>query len=303
MYSFTEHKSLYMTGLINKWLKIRYPQNFIIKNPLTGTFLIALFVFGFAVLYKPFNAHAAKALNFGATMAVYSFLSGFFIFLSIRLLKTFRYFSDSTDWNIFKELLSVFIVLLALGIAIYLLGFIIEPSAYRLNISTLLNSLKGAFLTGIIPLFFFTATNYRYLLSDKINQIEDSVALPGLKSQPPEDLIQISSQLKKEELSFYPSQFLYAESDGNYVVFYLNINNQVKKEIIRNSINNIEQQLSGIPYILRIHRAFIVNLKKVRNRQGNTLGYLIKLTESEFKIPVSRKNTKVFNNLLALYHN
>jgi DNA-binding LytR/AlgR family response regulator len=226
-----------------------------------------------------------------------------FIFLSIRLLKTFRYFSDSTDWNIFKELLSVFIVLLALGIAIYLLGFIIEPSAYRLNISTLLNSLKGAFLTGIIPLFFFTATNYRYLLSDNINQTEDSVVRPGSKSQPPEDLIQISSQLKKEELSFYPSQFLYAESDGNYVVFYLNINNQVKKEIIRNSINNIEQQLSGIPYILRIHRAFIVNLKKVRSRQGNTLGYLIKLTESEFKIPVSRKNTKVFNNLLALYHN
>jgi DNA-binding LytR/AlgR family response regulator len=96
---------------------------------------------------------------------------------------------------------------------------------------------------------------------------------------------------------------LYAESDGNYVVFYLCINNQLKKEIIRNSINNIEQQLSGIPYILWIHRAFIVNLKKVRSRQGNTLGYLIKLNESEFKIPVSRKNTKVFNNLLALYHN
>ena len=303
MYSFTEHKSHYMTGLINKCLKIRYPQNFIIKNPFTGTLLITLFVFGFAVLYKPFNAHAAKALNFGVTMAVYSLLSGLFIFLSITILKAFRYFSDSTDWNIFKELLSVFIVLLVLGIAIYLLGFIIEPSAYRLNISTFLNSLKGAFLTGIIPLFFFTATNYRYLLTENLNQNKDGIGEPGLEKQSPEDLIQISSQLKKEELSFYPSQFLYAESDGNYVVFYLCINSQLKKEIIRNSINNIEEQLSGIPYILRIHRAFIVNLKKVRSRQGNTLGYLLKLNESEFKIPVSRKNTKVFNNLLALYHN
>jgi DNA-binding LytR/AlgR family response regulator len=236
-------------------------------------------------------------------MAVYSLLSGLFIFLSITILKAFRYFSDSTDWNIFKELLSVFIVLLVLGIAIYLLGFIIEPSAYRLNISTFLNSLKGAFLTGIIPLFFFTATNYRYLLTENLNQNKDGIGEPGLEKQSQEDLIQISSQLKKEELSFYPSQFLYAESDGNYVVFYLCINSQLKKEIIRNSINNIEEQLSGIPYILRIHRAFIVNLKKVRSRQGNTLGYLLKLNESEFKIPVSRKNTKVFNNLLALYHN
>jgi LytTr DNA-binding domain len=303
MYSFTEHKSLYMTIQIIKWFKIKYPQNFIIKNPFTGTLLITLFVFGFAVLYKPFNAHAAKALNFGATMAVYSFLSGLFIFLSIIVLKTFRYFSDSFDWNIFKELLSVFIVLLALGIAIYLLGFIIEPSAYRLNISTFLNSLKGAFLTGIIPLFFFTATNYRYLLSESLDQDAVSVAAQGTENQPHEDLIQISSRLKKEELSFYPSQFLYAESDGNYVVFYLSIKGQLKKEIIRNSINNIEDQLSGIPYILRIHRAFIVNLNKVRSKQGNTLGYLLKLNESDFKIPVSRKNTKVFNNLLALYHN
>jgi DNA-binding LytR/AlgR family response regulator len=76
----------------------------------------------------------------------------------------------------------------------------------------------------------------------------------------------------------------------------------VKKEIIRNSINNIEQQLSGIPYFLRIHRAFIVNLKKVRSKQGNTLGYLIKLAGPEFKIPVSRKNTRIFNELSALYH-
>jgi Response regulator of the LytR/AlgR family len=95
---------------------------------------------------------------------------------------------------------------------------------------------------------------------------------------------------------------MYAESDGNYVVFYLNKNNLVKKEIIRNSINNIEQQLSEIPYFLRTHRAFIVNLKKVRNKQGNTLGYQIKLSDSEFKIPVSRKNTEIFNKLLAQYH-
>jgi DNA-binding LytR/AlgR family response regulator len=140
------------------------------------------------------------------------------------------------------------------------------------------------------------------LFSESIDLNIGNVAITGQENQPSEDLIQISSQLKKEELSFYPSQFLYAESDGNYVVFYLNINNLVKKEIIRNSINSIEQQLSEIPYFLRIHRAFIVNLKKVRSKQGNTLGYMIKLSETEIKIPVSRKNTKDFNKLSALYH-
>jgi DNA-binding LytR/AlgR family response regulator len=76
----------------------------------------------------------------------------------------------------------------------------------------------------------------------------------------------------------------------------------VKKEIIRNSINNIEQQLSLIPYFFRTHRAFIVNLKKVRSKQGNTLGYIIKLTTTDIKIPVSRNNTNNFNRLFAEYH-
>jgi DNA-binding LytR/AlgR family response regulator len=189
-----------------------------------------------------------------------------------------------------------------LGIAIYLLGFFIESSGKRWNISTFLNSFKGAFLTGIIPLTFFTAINYRFLLWQSVKYNEENRTMTGPNSQPHENLIKISSQLKKEELSFYPSQFLYAESDGNYVVFYLNKDNLVKKEIIRNSINNIEQQLSEIPYFLRTHRAFIVNLKKVRSKQGNTLGYLIKLSDNEFKIPVSRNNTKIFNELLALHH-
>jgi hypothetical protein len=291
-----------MKGRIIKWLNIKYPQNYIIKNPFTGTLIIALFVFGFTVLYKPFSTHAARAFSYEATMAIYSLLSGIFIFLSIKILKTVKYFSNTKDWTIFKEFLSVFLVLFVLGIAIYLLGFFIETSAQRWNISTFLNSFKGAFLTGIIPLFFFTAINYPYLFSESIDLNIGNVAITGQENQPSEDLIQISSQLKKEDLSFYPSQFLYAESDGNYVVFYLSINSLVKKEIIRNSINSIEKQLSGIPYFLRIHRAFIVNLKKVRSKQGNTLGYMIKLSETEIKIPVSRKNTKDFNKLSALYH-
>jgi membrane protease YdiL (CAAX protease family) len=144
-----------MKGRIIKWLNIKYPQNYIIKNPFTGTLIIALFVFGFTVLYKPFNTHAARAFSYEATMAIYSLLSGIFIFLSIKILRTVKYFSNTKDWTIFKEFLSVFLVLFVLGIAIYLLGFFIETSAQRWNISTFLNSFKGAFLTGIIPLFFF----------------------------------------------------------------------------------------------------------------------------------------------------
>ena len=116
------------------------------------------------------------------------------------------------------------------------------------------------------------------------------------------NIIQISSKLKKEELSFYPNQFMYALSEGNYVDFYLNRNNQIQKETIRNSISNIEQQFSNIPYFIRTHRAYIVNLKKVINKQGNTLGYRLKLDGTSFEIPVSRQKAKAFDHQFKAFY-
>jgi LytTr DNA-binding domain len=293
-----------MNSWIDKCLIYYYPQTYILRNPLKGTLIISLFVFGFTSLYKPFNVHATKVLSFEVTMAFYSFLSGSFMYLVVRTLKAVKYFSKEKEWTFFKEIISVLIILFALGLAIYFLGFLIETesSANRWKISTFLNSIGSAFLIGIIPASFFTAINYRYLFSPVISHNEGKKGTSALEDLPAEDLIRINSQLKKEELSFYPGEFMYAESDGNYVVFYLKRNSFVKKEIIRNSINSIEKQLSHIPYFFRTHRAFIVNLKKVRTKQGNTLGYLLKLTDIDLKIPVSRNNTGKFNNLFDQYH-
>jgi LytTr DNA-binding domain len=293
-----------MKSRIYNWLNYNYPQNYILKYPFTGTLIIVLFTFGFTSLYKPFNVHPTKVLSFETTMAFYSFLSGIIIYLAVKTMKAVKYFSKEKEWTVYKEIISVLIILFVLGLAIYFLGFLIEsePTANRWNISTFLNSLGSAFLIGIIPLLFFSAINYRYLFTPVISyNVLNTEA--GPVKLPPEDLIQISSQLKKEDLSFYPGEFLYAESDGNYVIFYLIRDNMLKKEIIRNSINSIEQQLSSIPYFFRTHRAFIVNLKKVRSKQGNSLGYVIKLTGPDIKLPVSRNNTSNFNRLFAEYHN
>jgi hypothetical protein len=285
-----------MITQIDKWVNYNYPQNYILRNPFKGTLILAIFIFGFISIYKPFNTHAAGAFSYELTMALYGFFSGFFIFLAVKILKSVKYFSNSKDWTILKEFLSVFIILFVMGIAVYGLGFFIEGPDGRWNILTFLNSLEISFLTGIIPLIFFTALNYRNFFPPVTSPDEISAATA------PEDLIRISSQLKKEDLCFYPGEFLYAESDGNYVIFYLSKNNLVKKEIIRNSINNIEKQLSPVPYFFRTHRAFIVNLKKVSSKQGNSLGYLIKLSGIDVKIPVSRNNTNDFNRIFAGYH-
>lgn len=287
---------------IFRWVNYKYPQNYIIKNHYTGSLIIALFCFAFLTAYKPLNAHAGRSMTFEATMAFYSLLSGISVIFFVKILKAFRYFSEKSEWILLKELLAVFIIISGIGITIYFIGFLIEPSGPRWNFPTFLDSVKSAFLLAIIPFTFFTAINYKFLYPKILMEADEFPVRPDSLSQLPEELVQISSQLKKETLSFYPSEFVFAESDGNYVVFYLKRDNIIRKEIIRNSVNNIEQQLSVLPFFLRTHRAFIVNMKKVRSRNGNTLGYQLRLSEPEFIVPVSRNKTRVFDELFKQFH-
>lgn len=284
-----------MIKRIKKLLNKPYPQNYILRRPLAGALIFLIFCFGFVILYKPLKTRGAQSLSFTVTMAVYFFISSVFVFGIIKVLKNLKYFSGGEKWTFKKELISIFLVLSMMGITIYFSGFFIEEPVNRWNISTFLNSYLTAFMIGIIPLGLFTLSNYRHLFIIETMRKYES----ALGYEPAEEIIQISSTLKKEELSFYPGQFVYAESDGNYVVFYLTDNQHIRKEIIRNSISSIEQQLSKIPYITRTHRAFIVNLKKVRSKKGNALR--LNLGDTESLIPVSRQHIHHIDKLLKKF--
>lgn len=290
-----------MSNQAYKWLNRKYPQNYIIQKPYIGTAIIAMFCLGFVSIYKPLNTHEAVNLSYEATMAIYCFGSAISVMMLIKVLKMTKYFSIKEDWTLLKELVAITIILLGMGLTIYFIAFFMEASTHRWNVSTFLDSVKYAYLIGIIPFAFFTILNYRYLLPWSV-EISEAGANNASVIEPSEKLIQICSKLKKEELSFYPSQFIYASSDSNYVDFYLHQDNKIKKETIRNSISSIEQQLSEIPYIVRTHRAYIVNLKKILKKQGNTLGYRLEVTDIDSEIPVSRQNTRIFDNLFKQYH-
>jgi len=282
---------------IKEFLSKSYPRNFLLRNPVTGGLVLALFMMGFTAIYRPLGSHASLGLSYLETMTLYALIAGFSIILVIYLLRQIPYFAEKSTWNLKKELLAVFLTLFGLGIAIYLAAFIIEPPADRWNFSTFFDSVKNAFLVGILPFTFFSAVNIPYLQTHFV-EMEQPAKSTDQTLQPVETRIHISSKLKKESLSFFPSQLLYVESDGNYVHFHLSENGQPRKVTIRNSISNIEAQLSGYPEFFRTHRAFIVNLKKIEQRLGNASGYRLKLSDTEMEIPVSRQKAKELDGIM-----
>jgi hypothetical protein len=280
------------------FLKKRFPQNFIVRRPFMGALLLMIFTFAFLALYKPLNVRAARSFSIEFTMAAYCIIMVITVACSVSLVKMIKYFSKAEDWTILKELLSMLIILTIMGITVYFAGFFIEaPGPSRLNFATFLNSLAMTYLIGIVPFGFFTLVNYRYLFSvefiEYYNQLNKK---PGI--EPPDELIRIASQLKKEELSFFPEQFVYAESDGNYVIFCLESEGYTQKKLVRNSISNVEKQLSVIPYIIKTHRAFLINTKKLKSKKGSTLGYRLVLDGADKEIPVSRNNVRDFDNIM-----
>jgi len=281
---------------IKNWLNRNFPQNLVIRKPLAGALMISLVSLAFVLLYQPLGAHPGKFLGFELTMSAYVLTGGLLVFFLVKGVKTIPFFSDEQEWTILKELSAIVILLLGFGVAVYFSAFIIEEPADRWNFPTFFDSLAKASLVAIIPLGFFTLINMRFWFAT--DQVWVAPVQQSAEPTPqPEKEIRISSQLKKEELKFYPSEFIYAESEGNYVNFFLLQDEKLKKEVIRNSISNIEDQLAHIPYLVRTHRAFIVNLKKITVKKGNALGYDLKLSGLDIEIPVSRNKVKDFNRL------
>ena len=273
-----------------KRLNRAFPQNYIIRKPMQGFLIVAIFIFGFVLLYKPLGAHNARSLGFTSTMAIYSFLAALFVPLISRLLKSFKYFSNKNHWTILKELIAIVTILAGFGIGIYVLGFILEEPGARWNLATFFDSVKNAFLVGIIPFVFFTAIGFSRFFSDTAEYLPSKT-----EEENSGQLIHINSKLKKEELSFYSGQFIYAASDRNYIDFFLEEKNGILKKTIRNSMANVEEQLTRYPQFFRTHRAFLVNLQKLEKQQGNALGYELKLAGINNKIPVARNKTKAFD--------
>lgn len=285
---------------VDHWFKKPYPRNYILRHPYQGAGIIALFCFGFVMIYRPLEAHQAGALSYIQTMAFYCLMSGITTLVVIQLLRRLKYFADIRGWTFGKEMLFILVVLTGFGVAVYLMGFWIEPPANRWNVTTFLDSFISAFLVGILPFLFFTSLHHRYLLYPA-GDVRHMYRSGDPEVSPGEEPLHIQSKLKRGSLDFFPGQFLYAESDGNYVHFQLMQKGKLTKMTIRNSISDIERQLSHVPWFFRSHRAYIVNLKKVEEKQGNASGYRLKIKGTHHKVPVSRSNAGAFDKKFRTY--
>jgi len=260
--------------------------NYLFRHPVFTGVALSLFLFLFTIIYHPLGTSANPKFGYALTMALYAIPLGISMWAGTHLMNRIPWFGKSGKWHLCKEFLAIIFMLLWAGIVVYFLAFFIEPPADRWNMATFLDSCRGAALIGIIPYGAGFLLNLRKMPTDPTNKEAVSTENP----------LRINSKLKKEHLKLYPSQLLYVEADGNYVIFHTLKDKKREKQILRNSISDIASQLTEQKKIVRTHRAFLVNLAQVTTVSGNSAGYQLKLAETKELIPVARTLARNFRD-------
>ncbi|MBL0341010.1 MAG: LytTR family transcriptional regulator DNA-binding domain-containing protein [Bacteroidetes bacterium] len=94
---------------------------------------------------------------------------------------------------------------------------------------------------------------------------------------------------------------MFAESADNYTDIVYIENGIIKRALIRSTLKRIED-MNTAPYIIRVHRAFLVNLRKVKEAVGNSQGFRLVFDNIDETVPVARRSSSQVKDLLAQIH-
>lgn len=143
----------------------------------------------------------------------------------------------------------------------------------------------------------------RYVLQEllQINQMletDQSV----LRSRLPKDNVTDKIILhgdNRDSLVVNPQDIVYVESIANYLnIVYFNDADLCNKRL-RSSLRDIEEALEEFPFMVRTHRAFLVNIHFITEISGNSAGMKASLFSCEKVIPVSRSNIEEFKKKIS----
>jgi len=259
-----------------------------------GSF-IGLFVFLFLYIFKPNQLIGTSNAFTLYSCFVYGLISTIIpSFSMIFTPKLFPNYCNEEEWNIKKEFTLNITIVLLIALFVSLFGFLTLEINFdwfkliRVNILV--------FLISVIPVLGLIAFNQNRWLKQYIassNEINTNITSSAPQSVNSENHnVTIKGQGKNETIILSLDTVLFVRSQGNYCEIVRLIEGKIKKDLIRISIANIEKQFEGCATIEKVHRSYLVNLKNVRNVNGNAQGYKLYFEKTNAVVPVSRSKSK-----------
>lgn len=281
-----------------------YPLEDDAKAQIISNIVISSLVVLILVLFKPFGL-SGMTYQMAKQLPVY-FGYGAITFLiclmSDRLIKpAFPNFFDDQRWTVGKNILWIVFIIMFIGV-----GNLFYSNALGFTGVSGTSLLTFEFYTAavaILPVTIVTLLSRIRLLRKNLKQAEQINASLNGPIKPPGDdaMLVFTSDNGKEIVKLNSDQFLFAESADNYTDIVYIENSIVKRELLRSTLKRLET-LNTASYVIRTHRAYLVNLRKVKAVTGNSQGYRMIFENVEETVPVSRRASVTIKQLLGKLH-
>lgn len=275
-----------------------YPFDESFKRAFLSAIFFGTFVFVFLRFFEPFGLS-----NYHSDQKTIKLL-GYGIVTSITLITNFTLFSklfpnwfNRKTWTVTKNILYTTWMFFCIGLG----NLIYSVSQDFLNFTWdgFLFYQGMTVMVGIIPVTLSTFIVYNKRLSESLKQVGE-LNSSIVKSEESHHLVNIPSRNKSEELKIDINNLLAIKAVENYVEVYLRKENQLKKEVIRNALKEVEESLAEFKSIKKCHRSYLVNLKQVAEFNGNAQGLTLDFGDKiDLGIPVSRSFVKAIKENLG----
>ena len=255
------------------------------------SFLFSFSVFAFLVVFQPFGLDDIQYYK-------PIFIAGFFFITLIALLirffivpLLFPKFFDAEKWTVKKNLLSILLVVILVTVLNWLYNSTVGENIteqHNLFLFLLITISVGFFPTILLVMF-----TEKYL-NKKHNIIAQTVTnkIQLEKSNQENREIKLLSENQNEEITVELNQLICIKSEGNYATVYFYKADKITKQLIRNSLTKLMEQLIIFDNIKRCHRSYIVNFSNVETISGNARNYNLFIENLDFTVPVSRNFPK-----------
>jgi LytTr DNA-binding domain len=289
-----------------------FPHNSSWQRGLVTALGFGAFISIFLLVFRPFELDKIPINLLVKSSIVFGLVTFGCIFVSNFILNFFfpQIFSEE-KWTTGKQIINMGAIVILVGLVNYLLSPLLFDT--KLTWKKVFYFQGIAIAVGLIPIVMYTL----YVQNHWLHQFKKEAATlqkkleekrgiehPALQHPPTvstsNDIITFESEHQTEKKTIPASQLYYIEAASNYIKIFFLQKDKLTYSIVRMTMKKATEAVNPYAVFFRCHRAYIVNLDKIEQVEGNAQGYKIKLQGTEDRIPVSRNlNTEFSDRLLA----
>lgn len=252
------------------------------RNTVIQIIFTVLFAYSFILIYHPFGSENWFEINTGQ----FAFYVGFVVVLGMLVVIISRVIMTQLRkrWPVTIAGYALMIALEVLAMTgFYMMIQKVFMKDQRFWFEVYYTAILNAMLILLIP-YLISLLYFAWL--DKKQNLEKLMVEKQPEPAPPR-FVNFNDENGETKLTIQLDDLLYLEASENYVTIHYLDHTQPDRMLLRNSMKQMEEQLSGYP-IIRCHRSYMVNLNRIKLAKKTKSGMVVELLASvPIRLPVS----------------